>query len=238
MKITGIKMDQHFREGFEKIAKKKAKKKDQGAIVPIAELGVGGAALHLSKNRVLGKYRYYHGTNSKNYKKIMKEGLSPAKGGIGGAGEAVGSQSFMEQSKGKVHLTPSKTVARSFTKPEHYSKLEKNPGKLLTHSLNPFNNKNIVKMDLPYHMEKTLEADPHMSSAIAKTSKDPVKLNRIVGQKGYLKKYIKDLKHLPNYVKNKPGRFGVGIGLAGIGGTLAVDGYKKLRSNHAKRKNT
>lgn len=65
---------------------------------------------------------YYHGTSPEASKSVLKEGLKTSKGGTGAAAVGAdaleklefGSAPFVERSKGKIHMTPSKTHAKLY----------------------------------------------------------------------------------------------------------------------------
>lgn len=79
-------------------------------------LGVGGAtAIGSSKNMILGKKRMYHGTSKENWDKIKHEGLRADKGGRGGASVTAGSNQYIKNSKGKVHVTKVKPLANLYS---------------------------------------------------------------------------------------------------------------------------
>lgn len=82
---------------------KENEKKIDGSDVALASGSLG--AIGTSKNMILGKKRMYHGTSKKNWENIKTEGLRADRGGIGGASFTVGSKDYVNNSKGKVHLT-------------------------------------------------------------------------------------------------------------------------------------
>lgn len=100
--------------GQSKVAAEEEDEKDN----PIKDISTGlfGAGLmRASVDPLTGKKTLYHGTSAEHGKDIDVEGLRADKGGSGGASQAIGHDGFVENSRGKVHLTPRKSLARDFS---------------------------------------------------------------------------------------------------------------------------
>lgn len=98
---------------LEKIAEEVKKNEKPGVIRTGAEAGIG---YHLGKklpSHLLGYHTVYHGTAKEHGEKIRKEGFDPKRGGTGAASHH-GADNFVENSKGKVHVTKSRIQSRMF----------------------------------------------------------------------------------------------------------------------------
>lgn len=73
----------------------------------------GGIATIGAKDRLLGRKTLYHGTTAENAAAIKQEGFKLSDG-LGGASESLGEQQFIDNSKGKIHLTPKRGLANGF----------------------------------------------------------------------------------------------------------------------------
>ena len=127
--------------GIDKKAKenndKKEIKKD------IATGAIGAKMIHSSKDKILGQKTLYHGTSSKNWENIKKEGLRADKGGINGASDAIKSDLYKNDSKNKVHATAKKWKADMYSRiGESSDKVSKTPeAKKYTEVRNKFTDK-------------------------------------------------------------------------------------------------
>ncbi|MGN1033248.1 MAG: hypothetical protein ACI4PU_07260 [Intestinibacter sp.] len=109
-----------------KEAKEKNDKKETAKDVAMG--AVGAKMLHSSKDRILGQKTLYHGTSSKNWENIKKEGFRSDRGGVGGAGDAIKSDLYKNDSKGKVHVTAKKWKADMYSRiGESAEKVNKTP---------------------------------------------------------------------------------------------------------------
>ena len=112
--------------GIDKKAKENNDKKEIGKDVAVG--AVGAKMLHSSKDKILGQKTLYHGTSSKNWENIKKEGLRADKGGINGAGNAIKSDLYKNDSKNKVHTTAKKWKADMYSRiGESSDKVNKTP---------------------------------------------------------------------------------------------------------------
>lgn len=112
--------------GIDKKAKENNDKKEIGKDVAVG--AVGAKMLHSSKDKILGQKTLYHGTSSKNWENIKKEGLRADKGGINGAGNAIKSDLYKNDSKNKVHATAKKWKADMYSRiGESSDKVNKTP---------------------------------------------------------------------------------------------------------------
>lgn len=79
-----------------------------------AALAAGGGGLTVSaKDRLLGRKTLFHGTTADNAAAIKREGFKLSDG-LGGASESVADAAYMENSKGKIHLSPQRFIANGF----------------------------------------------------------------------------------------------------------------------------
>lgn len=96
--------------GLIKIANEQQEKTHWGD----AALATGGGLATLNaKDRILGRKTLYHGTSAENAAKIKQEGFKLSDG-MGGASEALGEQQFIDNSKGKIHMSPQRGIANGF----------------------------------------------------------------------------------------------------------------------------
>lgn len=87
---------------------------------------LGGAALTVPRlanaglERVLGVQRFVHGTSDDSVKGILAQGLRADLGGAAhGSSAATGEPSFVNESKGKVHVAKDNTLGRNFVAKMH-----------------------------------------------------------------------------------------------------------------------
>ena len=127
--------------GIDKKAKENNDKKEIGKDIAIG--AVGAKMLHSSKDKILGQKTLYHGTSSKNWENIKKEGLRADKGGINGASDAIKSDLYKNDSKSKVHATAKKWKADMYSRiGESSDKVSKTPeAKKYTEVRNKFTDK-------------------------------------------------------------------------------------------------
>jgi len=191
----------------------------------------------------------YHGTgDGKNIPSILSEGLSPAKGGTGAA---TIDEYFKDRSKGKVHVTKSKTLARMFAGLTEKLKKEKSTDKLpLLKAFDPTANKRVITATIPDSRWEKFKLDQDMRppndipksvrkniAATTTETIDPKYIHKSKHRKrlGLVKELAKGL---PKYIKRKPGRFGAGIaGLAG-GSALVGKGVSDLKANLLKKESS
>ena len=95
------------------VTNKEGKGDKEDMIKSLATGLVGAGMIYASKDRVLGQKTLYHGTSSKNWGNIENEGLKVSKGG-NGASSLINNKGYIDDSKGKVHLTGRKTKARMY----------------------------------------------------------------------------------------------------------------------------
>ena len=215
--------DEQILIALEKIANKETK--DNKSTGTRVGAGVGALGLaKVSKNPATGRTRVYHGTSNDAWKKIKKEGFDPKKGGTGAAGHAkdrTGYSDFVDKSKGKVHVTRLKSVAKGF---KAYTHSQGNPRLRDLHD--PRKGK-VIKADIPFSHYENMKADPDILDSGSKkfdkffgsTTTEKIPVEDISGaKKSYSKKYKRIAKNLPKYIKKHPGRFGIGaLGLGGAG---------------------
>ena len=98
---------------FEKVARNIDKESNKEKIQTAGTAVAGAKMIHSSKDRVLGQKTLYHGTSSKNWESIKKEGIKANRGGQG-ASSLIDNKGYIENSQNKVHLTGSKIKARMY----------------------------------------------------------------------------------------------------------------------------
>jgi hypothetical protein len=167
IKIT----EEAFINELEKIAKKRDK------IMGVGAIGTGAITLNKAKSLLTGRKTLYHGTTSKAYSKILKEGIKPPN-----KKKALNTDVFKQWNKNLhknsvkfVYLSPDKKIARQFAvrgtlggtlqinkdiakdivnnNSAIKNVLNRNV-KLIINSMNPFYNKNIVKANIPIWNKK------------------------------------------------------------------------------------
>jgi len=210
--------------------------------------GAGGIGLlSASKKRLLGQQRVYHGTTLKNWDGIKSGGLRASKGSTGGASDALArasnnsgaSKIFKDTSKGNVHFTKRKSIARQF------ANIANEKSKYIIDNLFVKMQKGgkLVKINLPYDQWNKALPDEHMAKPInrigeflvkhmlgAKTNHD-IPIEAIKGSDAKLIDKMKYVgKNLPGYIKKYPGRFGSGVALAS-GGTMLLNKAIKKDKN-------
>lgn len=233
--------------------KKPAKPSRPGVVGETARGLLGYKLLQSGMPRTIGAARLFHGTSSDAWKKIQEEGLKAMAGGAGhGASAGIGSQGYIDASKGFVHTTPYKSHAKMIT---HYAGGGKSPtaqavkqyragtgdmdAKTLKQMLKSFFVKapdsKIIEMSMPYHMMDDFIPDPDMPGAI-KTKKDiATKYLKDTGIGNKLQRAKEFAKHFPSYVAKNPGRFGLGLGLTAGGTYLIWNIIKRMRQRMAER---
>jgi len=191
-----------------------------------------------ARGALLGHKRVYHGTDPALVQKIKQEGLQPQHGGTG-AGAAVGDPAFMAASKGKVHVAPGNVTARLYAQLMGYSKkypdmmediaaghIEGLDPKKALQVFNPKHGRGgVVTADMPYELWEKFEADPHMGGKknVAARSTEAIPPEYIRGGAGNKGQLLRQLRALPQYVRQHPARFAGGV--AGTAGGAALLGY-------------
>lgn len=207
-------------------------KRDHMHPVGAAALTAGGLSLAASpttRGRLLGFQRVFHGTQSPEAAEAIKqEGLLKELGGTGAASWNKPSPErlaeleregityvdrFGEGSKGKTHVSPSKTVAKLYARG------------------NP-----VLTADLPMDVWDQFERDPDSGPpltgrSIAARAEADITPEHIHGGKGRaeaLELLKKRIRGLPSYIKSHPGRFGLGVLGLGAGTAAAGKGGYEL----------
>ena len=189
----------------------------------------GLKAIHASTPRLLGKQRFYHGTSKQNAEKIIKEGLDPEMGGKNGASAHVGSSSYVKNSTGHVHVTPSKRVAAAFSHLHGSGAGKGDPKQALAMLkgalLGTAGPGAIVSGHLDYdRFQRDFHLDPDMGGGQAYRTKTKIGTESIGSSvtKGV------SAGSIAKYVKANPGRFAAGAGLAAAGGAGLAYGASRL----------
>lgn len=197
---------------------------------------VGLALLDPAKHRIMGTKRMYHGTPSFDaLESILREGLRADRGGTG---LSQLDPDYIEESVGKVHVSPSKYIANWFTSPLTEEAGEWRP------NLSLFQHPQTVSMDVPYHMfSESFERDsdfwPDEPGRIgrflnkhlvaARTTEDIApEFIRESDARNTLSALRRTIGDLPTYVRRHPGRFALGVGTLGGAGALFADAMDRI----------
>ena len=182
-----------------------------------ASLAGAGIAGVYAPERVLGYVPMYHGTSTHVADKALKEGLLASMGGSGGAAlENV--QTYIDKSKGKVHVYPHLVTALE------YAGKQQNIG----------NEPAILRAAIPYEQfKKNFEVDDTMpilsGRPTAYRTANDVGARHLSDLRNPLRgiaSSIPSKSEWLSYVKNHPGRLGAGLGLLVAAPALAYAGYK------------
>lgn len=216
---------------------------DQGNKVKDGAKAAAGAtvAYKASKGvapRLLGYHNVYHGSSKENVASILKNGLSPKYGGIGGATDlAMGHKPdvhrhFKENSAGQVHFTKQKRMADMFSGAVGSKRVGNDKAKdaikgFFTGIHNGHTHKAVMS-DSHYRSSKVdTDASPFKSMA-AKTHHG-IKPEQIKGSETY-----KGIRGVVN--KNTLRRYYAGAGKARAGRGLALAGLTALAGKYAYNK--
>lgn len=203
-----------------------------------------------AQNQLVGLKRVFHGANPANIDAIRESGLLSQKGGTGAS--EVHSKTFSredtkdyrETSKGLVHVTPVKGVARGYAAfhvaPFGESAKQRSRA-MFTGTLVPgVGEKGVITADLPRELYDRFEKDtdssimgiptPALKGAI---DVDP---EYIKGSKKYNRlKLLKDqAKDIKSYAADDPKGFMLGLGAMAAGAGLTALGGKKIIKNLSK----
>jgi hypothetical protein len=211
----------HIEKGKQKLAQEETHPAAAAGMVGAGGLAALGPG---TRGRLLGYQRVYHGTTEPAARQIGESGLLASKGSTGAttaSGMGSSADPFFTETRGKVHVTPRKNVARL------YANYMKRHGR---------GKGAVVAADLPMEIWEKLQRDPMSAPpltgrTIAARGATDVPSKYIRGGKGFsrLELMKERLRGLPSYIAKHPGRFAVG--LAGLGGGLylAHRGAKALR---------
>lgn len=222
---------------------------------------IGFGSLGMSKDRIIGQKSLFHGTSKENAKAIKQEGFRADHGGIGGSSSAVGNKTFVDDSKGLIHMTGMRPYANMYanltdksnpTVKKFHDKAKAFNDTLgnrinrtqaekdeVKHAVNENfkaelkmmgkgfitphgQNSEILKVKLPYRTFDSnfkRDASGGFNRHMAATTNQNIGPEYIKGSKEF--SHLSNAKRLasefPSYVTNHPGRFGLGLGLAGLG---------------------
>lgn len=228
--IEGLVSLEAFHDEMSKIAGE-AEGSDANPLLAPGAAAVGGAgllALPSTRGNLTGYKRVYHGTGDEIARSVREQGLQASMGGSGAA-EVSGSNQFIQGSKGKVHVSPMKSVGKFFAKFTAEGKGQR---------------PEVLKADLPMAMFDRFDVDPDMTGLpmpesmgkhIAAKSSESVPSRYIHGGKGFGRLALagERLRALPGYAAKHPGRLLAGAGAAGIGAAGVGWGGKELASRVA-----
>jgi hypothetical protein len=89
-------------------------KKKPSLVGGAAAATVGSLMATQAPSKLLGYHNVLHGTSNLNAAKIKRRGFQPSKGGTGASKHTPDAKTFVTASKGKIHVTTLKDVARDF----------------------------------------------------------------------------------------------------------------------------
>lgn len=205
--------------------------------------GLGLAASPTTRGRLFGFKRVYHGTLPEAAKAIREQGLDPKFGGTG-ASAAVDVKQYMDDSKGKVHVTPRRMNANPYA---HQDRLKGSEADMmrefaLSH-FRPTGRDRMITADIPSDMWDRFEVDPDaidpavrnivgdsMAKDVAARSEeaiDPRYIHNLSPARA-VDRTLDLLKRFPDYVRARPGRFGLGLAGMGLGTAAALKGGSDL----------
>jgi hypothetical protein len=209
-------------------------------------------------NRLLGLHRVYHGTDPKNVEDIRRLGLLTQYGGTGTSkthkeeiydkllehGKAEGRREYTQTSKGRVHVTPLKGVAKgyaAFQEAPFGTSGRQRSAAMLAGLLTPLGGRGLVTADIPSELRNQFEADPDSTIMARHTPglRGPVNIDPkyIVGSAEHhpIEQRVEQLKNIRDVVAEDPGRFATGVatttgglGLTGLGLHQIVRGLSKV----------
>jgi hypothetical protein len=203
--------------GAARAVKQSLKKEAEDKDFRPAVYGAAGAGLaYHSPGHLLGYTKVYHGTNSTAADQIHQHGLDPSKGGTG-ASTMKGA--YMEESKGKIHVTRNKEYAGAYA-----NVAEKTKG----------GKAHVITARVPKaqweRMERDTDGGPTKNFAATTTEKiDPefVSKKPFSGLKPHLNR-DSILKH----IKSNPKSFAKGVGRLGAGAALIGAGIHQAIKNN------
>lgn len=218
-----------------------------GFYLPASLAGAGAFSYESLYDRLLGRRRLYHGTTKERAAAIKQTGLDPA---FGGTGSAQLSPEYVSHSKGVVHVSPFKFIARPFTlfaqpgirekvvpKPIYtdeglligFQPSEVGPSTMFRHMFVAHPKGEVVSMDMPeIEYRKRFRVDPDMPGGGQVTS-ERVPAKRIHGPKHERLTTGQLAKEWPEYVKAGPGRFASGVAGAALTAGSLIAAVKALR---------
>jgi hypothetical protein len=184
----------------------------------------GGRLGYRAAPMVLGKQRFYHGTSKANAAQINAEGLRTEYGGLNGSSAHVGSKQYVNNSAGKIHVSPSKRIASGFASLNGISrdasmqeKMTAMQKGILTRRAN---GGSVVSGHMPYDQFKSaFEVDPDMripNSKVQVAFRTTQNIGKENIGKGSLLRGV-SARSVADYARKHPGRFGAGLGIGALG---------------------
>lgn len=184
----------------------------------------GGRLGYRAAPMVLGKQRFYHGTSKSNAARISEEGLRSEYGGINGSSAHVGSDQYIKNSTGKVHVSQSRRIASGFATLNgiskdaslHDKRAALNRGFLTRRA----NGGAVISGHMPYGQFKSaFEVDPDMripNSKIQVAFRTTQNIGKENIGRGSLLRGV-SARSVADYARKHPGRFGMGLGIGALG---------------------
>lgn len=239
-----------------KIASKKDQDKTTG-LLGLSTTGLLGLAttagtINPAAERILGVQRFIHGTGNRNVPSILAHGLQTSYGGgVGGSGVAIGSQSFINNSRGRVHVASDNLLGRLIAKMHaglveefggnksmlDLSKREKTlrEQKGARNILRPFGTHKgtLLYGSMPFEKFNDLfTTDPDYGNKrfAFRSSEDLPKEMIGKSRHGLLRIFKNRSSNLLGYIKNNPARFSRGVGLLGLSGLGAGTAYHAVKN--------
>jgi hypothetical protein len=206
--------------------------------VGVGNYVVGGAGLYGGSRlmyrglpMVLGQQRVYHGTSRQNASKIKSEGFKTKYGGINGSSAHVGSASYVKNSTGKIHVTPSKRVASGFATLNGLDKGKSEAEKMLAMikgvALRSAGDGEVITAHVPYgNFKQNFKIDPDMPGRVAFTTDADIGRS-FVGKRSVF--HGVSAGSVLRYAKKYPERLAKGVGLGALGAGISVLAARQMR---------
>lgn len=227
---------------FSKEIEKVAKEKEKPSVGDIGLLGLGAYGTKrlgdAGLERALGVQRFIHGTSDRAADSILRTGLDPSHGGReGGSSAGIGSDRFIEESKGKVHVARDNMAGRRFVASPHAAlaqaaeearlagdTLPKDSGMdAFKRGLVGLGDGTIIGGAMPFNeFAEQFEQDPDHVPYITQRSTRGIGADKLRRGRAGTLDILGNIRldQLGSYIANNPGRFGRGL-LYG-GGALGV----------------
>lgn len=198
------------------------------------EAFLGYKSLSGMPGRLAGYGKYYHGTTDSNAEAIRRQGFDPKKGG---SGNAVVSDEFVRNSKGKVHLATNRFDANMYASNLggviHNRKEDDSHIDLIRRLIQERRKGGILEVNVPHTLMKDFEKDKNHPGA--RTTDQRIPTRYIKGSKDYggVKQFL-NKQHLKNYYGGTEwkSRLKGGVVPSIIGTALLADSGRRLYSQY------
>ena len=201
-------------KGYSQAHEKSAEDKD---LRPAVYGAAGAGLVYHSPSHLLGYTKVYHGTDAETAKKIHEQGMDPAKGGSGAANLR---PDYVENSKGKVHVSRMKTYAEMYA---NIGKHSKGKGQVVT-----------ARIPRKHWDEMDHDKDGGVNKRMAATTTKKIDSEFIAKKPlGGIKAHM-TRDNILNHIKSNPKSFATGVGRLGAGIGLMAAGVNQAIKNHDK----